>query len=162
VGWINPFLGGVMVALIRKHWGNVVTAALGLLTALLIFPLAVQSMHWLQDWYDASNPVVQARLLKAEHVEPDALRLQFVVTRKRDCDFVRLLGMTGNGPSDMQIATTLRREDGADPISYPAGVTTVSRTWLLAPVYGPHLMLWGYYACDDRLVRTKMIDEVVK
>ena len=151
-----------MVALIKRHWGNAVTAALGLLTALLIFPLAVQSTNWLQDWYDESNPVVQAKLLKAEYATPEALRLQFLVTRKRDCEFVRLLGMTGSGPSDMQLATTLRREDGADPISYPAGVTSTSRTWLLAPVYGPHLMIWGYYACDDRLVRTKMIDEVIK
>lgn len=151
-----------MNQLIHRHWGNALTIALGLLTALLIFPLAVESTNWLRDWYDDNNPVVVARLAKAEPVGADALRLQFLITRKRDCEFIRLAGMTGGGPSDMQIATTLRREDGAEPTSYPPGITALSRTWILAPVYGPRLMLWAYYDCSDRVVRTKMIDEVIR
>ena len=151
----------MMNSLIQRHWGNAVTIFLGLLTALLIFPLAVQSMNWLQAWYDESNPVVTASIVKAEYVDPQTLRLQFLVVRHRDCEFVRLLGMTGTGPSDMQIATKLHREDGSDPISYPAGITSLSRPWILSPVYGPRLMLWGYYSCDDRMVRTRMIDQVI-
>ena len=151
-----------MNAIIQKHWGNALAIFLGGLTALLIFPLTVESMNWLRDWYDENNPVVTAKLVRAEHVDPQTLRLQFLVTRNRDCEFVRLLGMTGSGPSDMQLATMLRREDGSDPASYPAGITALSRTWVLSPVYGPRLMLWGYYDCNDRMVRTRMIDEVIK
>ena len=151
-----------MNAIIERHWGNALAIFLGGLTALLIFPLTVESMNWLRDWYDENNPVVTAKLVRAEHVDPQTLRLQFLVTRNRDCEFVRLLGMTGSGPSDMQLATMLRREDGSDPASYPAGITALSRTWVLSPVYGPRLMLWGYYDCNDRMVRTRMIDEVIK
>jgi hypothetical protein len=148
--------------LIHKHWGNALTIGLGLLTALLIFPLAVESTNWLKDWYDDNNPVVTAKLVKAEPIDEHSLRLQFMVTRKRDCNFVRLFGMTGRGPNDMQAATVLRREDGSEPNSYPTGVTALSRNWVLAPVYGPRLMLWAYYDCSDRVVRTKMIDEVIR
>ena len=150
-----------MNAIIRRHWGNLVTILLGLLTALLIFPLAVQSMHWLQDYYDEKNPVVSAKLVRSELIDKDTLRLQMLVTRNRNCEFIRLLGMTGTGPSDMQLATMLRREDGSDPVSYPAGTTVISRTWIMSPIYGPRLMLWGYYSCGDRLVRTPMIDQVL-
>ena len=163
MGRQHTILGGMMVrTLITRHWGNVLTMSLGLLTALLIFPIAVESTNWLKAWYDDSNPVVSARILKAEMIDEDSLRLQFVITRRRDCEFIRLLGMTGSGPTDMQLATSLKREDGADPISYPTGVTAVSQPWVLSPVYGPRLMMWAYYDCSDRVVRTKMIDEVIK
>lgn len=151
-----------MNTVIKRHCGNIVTMGLGLLTALLVFPIAVESTNWLKDWYDDNNPVVVARLVKAEPIGDDALRLQFMVTRKRDCEFIRLMAMTGGGPSDMQIATTLRREDGIEPNSYPTGVTALSRNWVLSPVFGPRLMLWAFYDCSDRVVRTKMIDEVIR
>lgn len=150
-----------MNTIIRRYWGNAFVVFLGMLTALIMFPVITSSVHWLQDWYDESNPVVTAKLIRAEHVDKQTLRLQFLLTRNRDCDFVRLMGMTGNTLADMQLATSVRREDGSDPISYPSGVTAISRTWLLSPVYGPRLMLWGWYDCDDRMVRTKMIDEVI-
>jgi hypothetical protein len=151
----------MMVRTLKQQWGNLLTMALGLLTALLIFPLAVQSTQWLQDWYDESNPVVKAKLMKAERVDQDTLRLQFLVTRQRDCEFVRLFGMTGTSSLDMY-AAFVRREDGEEPVSYPTGITVASRNWLLSPVRGNRLMLWAYYDCADRLVRTKMIDEVIK
>lgn len=168
--WINRCSSDVgrqhkvldMNAIFKRHWGNALTMVFGLLTALLVFPVAVESTNWLRDWYDDSNPVVTAKLLKAEPIEGNGLRMQFLVTRKRDCEFIKLMGMTGGGPSDMQIATTLRREDGEDPVSYPTGVSAVSRNWILSPVYGPRLMLWAFYDCSDRVVRTKMIDEVIK
>lgn len=152
----------MVASLFKKHWGNLLTMALGLLTALLVFPIAVESTAWLRDWYDDNNPVVVAKLARAEPIDAHQLRLQFLITRKRDCEFIRLVGMTGGGPSAMQLATTLRREDGVEPSSYPTGVTALSRTWILAPVYGPRLMLWAYYDCSDRVVRTKMIDEVIR
>jgi hypothetical protein len=152
---------GIMSALIQRHWLNGFVVILGMLTALILFPVITSSVHWIQDWYDEQNPVVTAKLVRAEHVDPQTLRLQFLVTRNRDCEFIRLLGMTGNGLHDMQLATSVRREDGSDPISYPPGLTAVSRPWLLSPVFGPRLMLWGYYDCDDRVVRTRMLDEVI-
>jgi hypothetical protein len=162
VGREHKVLDKVMVNLIHRHWGNALAVGLGLLTALLIFPLAVESTNWLRNWYDDNNPVITAKLLRAEKIDQDALQLQFLITRHRDCDFIRLMGMTGNGPSDMQVATTLRREDGSEPVSYPSGVTVVSQPWRIAPIYGPRLMLWAYYDCSDRVVRSKMIDEVIK
>lgn len=150
-----------MNAMIKRHWGNALTVAFGMLTALVLFPVVVSSLNWLEDWYDEQNPVVTAKLIRAEHVDPQTLRMQFLVTRNRDCDFVKLMGMTGHGLSDMQLATSVRREDNTDPTSYPTGISVISRPWLLSPVYGPRLMLWGFYNCDDRVVRTKMIDQVI-
>jgi hypothetical protein len=161
VGRLNQILGVMMVGLFKRRWGDALSIFLGGLTALIIFPITVESVNWVRAWYDQQNPVVTAKLLKAERINPQTLRLQFVITRNRDCEFIRLLGMTGHGPHDMQLATMLRREDGSDPASYPTGVTAVSNPWLLSPVYGPRLMLWGDYDCDDRLVRNKIVDEVV-
>jgi hypothetical protein len=32
---------------------------------------------------------------------------------------------------------------------------------MMSPVYGPHIWVYGYYDCDDRVVKQRLIDEVL-
>jgi hypothetical protein len=133
----------------------------GALAFAVAAPIIMFSFASLLALYDAAFPVAEARLAKVERIDPETIRLQLYVTRKRDCETLRVVGFTGLSRTDMQAATTMRREDGADPISYPVGVTVLSRPWLLSPVVGPHLWIYGYYECDSRIVKQRLIDEVL-
>jgi len=35
----------------------------------------------------------------------------------------------------------------------------LSRPWMMSPVYGPHVWIYGYYDCADRVVKQRLIDE---
>jgi hypothetical protein len=59
----------------------------------------------------------------------------------------------------MAAATIMQREDGLAPISYPVGVTVLSRPWMMSPIYGVHIWIYGYYQCDSRVVKQRIIDE---
>lgn len=149
-----------MMRALRWSRTDLLMAVLGGLACLLIFPLSVQSIVWMQAWYDLRNPPATASLASAAPLNTDTMRFRMFVTRHRDCEFLRLVGFTGT-PKDLQVATTLRREDGTDPVSYPVGTTALSRSWILSPVYGPNFHLWGYYECDSRIVRTQLLDELL-
>lgn len=149
-----------MTSFLRKHWGDIATVFLGGLTALVLFPLTVESMYWLRGWYDEHNPVATARLTMVERVDKETLRMQFMVTRHRECDVVRMVAFTGQDEQTMQGATTMRREDSETPISYPVGMTVLSQPWILRPVYGQHLWVYGYYDCHERIVKTPLIKTV--
>lgn len=151
-----------MMAVTRRRISDVVWMSLGAFSMLVAAPIVIESWNWLQDWYDQSNPPATAALVSAELVEPTTLRMRFMVRRgNRQCEFVKLNGFTGHAIGQMQVATTLRREDGLDPASYPSGVTVESQPWILAPVYGPRLLIVGHYDCSGRVVRTRLIDETV-
>ena len=151
-----------MIAVTRKRISDVVWMTLGAFSMLVAAPIVIESWNWLQDWYDRANPPATASLISSEIVEPSSLRLRFLVRRSgRECEFVRLNGYSGHAIGQMQIANTLRREDGQDAASYPAGVTVASQPWLMSPVYGPRLLIVGHYDCSGRLVRTRLIDELL-
>jgi len=151
----------MMRAVKAMPWTNILLVAVGALVAIIAAPLVLFSISTLTLWYDEANPVADARLAMVERVDPETIRIQLYVTRKRECETLRVVGFTGPNRNAMEAATTMRREDGADPISYPVGVTVLSRKWLLSPVYGPHLWIYGYYECDDRIVKQRLIDEVL-
>jgi hypothetical protein len=147
---------------VRNHLINLAWMMSGALCMLLVAPVAIESYSWLRTWHDEHSPPVSASLLSADWVADDTLRLRMLITRNEDCDFVRMVGFTGPAAGPLQLATTLRREDGAAPASYPVGVPIISQPWVISSVYGPRLMLYGYYDCNERLVRTKLIDKVIK
>jgi hypothetical protein len=152
-----------MMTATRKRVSDFVWMVLGAFSMLVAAPIVIESWNWLQDGYDRAHPPAKAVLVSHEFVEPTTLRMRFIVTRSsRACEFVRLTGFTGATLGQMQIATTLRREDGQDPASYPAGSTVTSQPWVMSPVYGGQLLIVGHYDCTGRMVRTRLIDEVLR
>lgn len=137
--------------------GNLFSLIVGGLIALILAPLVVQSTKMVQEWYDSANPPATAHLVYAERFG-DTLKFQLEVTRHRECAFIRLMGFTGAPGKTLQVATTLRREDGEEPQSYPAGVTATSRVWILAPVYGSRVVIYAYYDCGVETVRTRLVE----
>ena len=150
-----------MMTLVPRQKSDFIALLLGGFIALLLAPAVAESSHWLQDWYDKRSPPVEAQMASHEVIAPDSLRVRLLITRQRDCMFVRLVAFTGGTSGDMNLALTVRREDGADPVSYPTGITVLSRPWVISPVYGKRLILIGHYECGNRLVRTTLIDEVL-
>lgn len=140
---------------------NIAMFVMGGLLAMVAAPLLFYSAGTLLDWYDAANPVAAVKVASLERVPPDAVRMSMYVTRKRDCETLRMAAFTGGSDSDMQAATTVRREDGAAPISYPVGITVLSQPWLISPVVGAKLKFLGYYDCDTRIVRQLLVDTVI-
>jgi hypothetical protein len=150
----------MMTAVRRRAW-DVALLALGALSMMVIAPIVMFSFATLLAMYDEAHPVADARLAKAERVGEDTVRLQLYVTRRRDCQTLKIEGFSGPHRLAMTASTIMRREDGATPISYPLGVTVLSRPWMMSPVYGPHIWVYGYYDCDDRVVKQRLIDEVL-
>jgi hypothetical protein len=143
-------------------WINTGLFALGGLLFAVAAPVVIESWAWLNAWYDRAHPPATAKLASHEYIDATTLRLRFVVTRSaRECEFVRLNGFSGPDLTQMQPATTLRREDGIDASSYPSQSTTRSSPWVMSPVYGPRLLIVGHYDCSGRLVRTRLIDEML-
>ena len=150
-----------MMTVVRKRFGDLLWMLSGAVCMLVMAPIVIESLAWLRDWHDTNNPPVSANLASAEMVSADTLRLRLSLTRQEDCEFVRLLGFSGSQSGPMQLATTLRREDGSAPVSYPVGMTIISQPWLMSPIYGPRVLLYGYYDCDSRIVRAKLLDHVL-
>lgn len=149
-----------MIAVARARIKDAVWMVMGAVSMLLAAPIAIETWNWLQGWYDEAYPPARAELLSSEMVNPATLRLRFLVHRSsRECEFVKLNGYTGQAITHMQIATTMRREDGQDPASYPSAGTYASRPWLLSPVYGSRLLIVGHYDCSGRTVRSRLIDQ---
>jgi len=142
-------------------WTNITLVAVGAMIVIVTGPLLMISTGIWQDWLDAVNPVATAKVAMSERVDPETLRLQLWVTRQRNCETLKMIGLTGPDAKQMQGATVMRREDNEPPLSYPVGVTILSRPWLLSPVYGNHLWIYGYYDCDGRVVKQRIVDEVL-
>jgi hypothetical protein len=141
---------------------NIVIAAIGASLVVILGPLVMLSAGIWQAWFDEAHPVASAEVASIERIDQQTIRLQLLVTRNRDCETLKMVGLTGPDAAHMQGATVLRREDNLPPLSYPVGVTILSRPWILSPVYGPRLWLYGYYDCDDRVVKQRLVDEVIK
>lgn len=140
---------------------NIAMFVMGGLLAMVAAPLLFYSAGTLLDWYDAANPVAVVKVASIERVPPDAVRMSMYVTRKRDCETLRMMAFTGTSDADMHLATTARREDSAGVTSYPVGITVLSQPWLIAPVVGPRLKFIGQYDCDTRVVRQLLVDTVI-
>jgi hypothetical protein len=151
-----------MMTAVRKRAWDVALLALGALSMMVLAPIVMFSAATLLAMYDEAHPVAAAELASAERVGDDALRLQLYVTRRRDCQTLKIEGFSGPHRLAMTASTIMRREDGSTPISYPMGVTVLSRPWMMSPIYGPHIWVYGYYDCDDRVVKQRLIDEVLQ
>ena len=148
-----------MMRVVRAFpWANVMLFLGGALLVAVAAPIIAFSFASLLALYDDAFPVAEAKLAKAEIVD-DKLRFQLFVTRRRDCETLKIEGFSGPHRLAMAAATIMKREDGLAPISYPVGVTVLSRPWMMSPVYGPHIWIYGYYDCDDRVVKQRLIDE---
>jgi len=148
-----------MMRVVRAFpWANVMLFLGGALLVAVTAPIIAFSFASLLALYDEAFPVAEAKLAKAEIVD-DKLRFQLFVTRRRDCETLKIEGFSGPHRLAMAAATIMKREDGLAPISYPVGVTVLSRPWMMSPVYGPHIWIYGYYDCDDRVVKQRLIDE---
>ena len=80
-----------------------------------------------------------------------------LITRHRDCQFVRILGYTGATLQSMQPAEALEREDGRPPQSYPVGISVISRPWILRGIYGSKVAVSAYYDCDDSVIKAPIL-----
>ena len=141
-----------MKAFFEKSWGAFVAAFIGSLMALVMIPLLFILWQKIYEIYDDHNPPVAIKLASYEFVSEDKVHMRFSVTRYADCDFLRMQGYSGTNSLQMQ-PSTMRRADGEPPIDYPLGITVLSSTWAMYPVYGPEIRVQGYYACGSRIVR---------
>lgn len=150
----------MVVQSLKSSWGpgSALAAFFGAAFSLILAPAVFLGVEQLRRNWDAANPPVEMELLWVRPVAQGAINMQFRVTRKEDCDFVRMVGFTGPDSSDMRPAMEVRRLDGADPISYPLGISVRSNIWHLSPVYGKKLVLRAYYDCEGRVFRSKIID----
>ena len=133
----------------------------GGIVALLLMPLAMYSMTTIQVMVDTAWPPTKMAIHSAKYTDPVTLEMQFEVTRQKECSFTRMVGFSGDGRLDMEPAATLRKLDKSDVINYPVGITVISPPWVMFPIFGPHIMIYGHYDCNGRQVRQLVIDEVV-
>lgn len=140
--------------------GDFTFLVLGVFIALAVTPLIAAGVATLQALYDESNPPARFALYSALKVD-NSLRMRFRVTRERDCIFLNMAGMSGSPTGPLESATVLRREDGEAARQYPVGVAVLSPPWIMSPVYGPRVVLHGYYDCDGRLLKPKLIDQEI-
>ena len=140
-------------------WANVMLFLGGALLVAVTAPIIAFSFASLLALYDKAFPVADAKLATVEMIDPQTMRFQLYVTRRRDCETLKVEGFSGPHRLAMVAANTMGREDGRPPISYPVGVTVLSRPWVMSPINGKHLWVYGYYDCADRVVKQLLIDE---
>lgn len=134
---------------------------LGVFLALAMSPLVLMSVDSVRAWYDKAFPPSVMSINSVQRVDETTIRLRFNVTRKRPCTFTRMVGFSGASHAEMEPAQTLRKADSSPPIDYPVGITVLSPAWLMSPIRGPHIVLYGHYNCDGRVVPAVVIDEVI-
>lgn len=153
----------MVVQSLKSSWGpgSALAAFFGAAFSLILAPAVFLGVEQLRRNWDAANPPVEMDILWVRTVATGAIQVQFKVTRKEDCEFVRLIGFTGPDAKNMVPALEMRKVDGSDPISYPMGISVKSPIWHLSPVYGKKLILRGYYDCEGRVFRSKVIDSEI-
>lgn len=129
--------------------------------ALVLFPLIAISVSTLQTMADKAWPPAVMSIHSSEFIDPSTLKMRFDVTRKKPCRFLSMSGFSGSTYDDMQPALSLHKADNSLPQDYPVGITVTSPPWLMYPVFGPRIMLYGRYDCDSRSVTSLVIDEVI-
>lgn len=154
----------MIITTIRKYAFDFFLVVFGASTGFFMLPFIVSSSHWLQDMYDDTNPPSDMKIIHYEYIDKQTLRIQFQVKRNRNCIFNELEGYTGIDAEGAYLspAVVLKREDGYQPLSYPLGVTIISPPWIMSPVVGPRVLLYGIYLCENRQVRVKVIDTVLR
>jgi hypothetical protein len=129
----------------------------GFVVAVLFAPLVLATADWYAAWNAEHNPVATLQWNSVERIEQDELRLTMLITRHRDCQFVRILGYTGATLQSMQPSEALEREDGRPPQSYPVGISVISRPWILRGIYGSKVAVSAYYDCDDSVIKAPIL-----
>ena len=145
----------------RPMVGPAALAFFGALLSLLFAPIVMLAWTQIQDTLDERSPPVVTSLFRIDRIDPNTVQVQIYVTRNRDCDFVKVTAFTGKALLDMRSAC-VRRADCGEPVSYPVGITILSQPWVISPMSGPVVQMYGYYDCNDRLVKVKLLDEVLK
>jgi hypothetical protein len=146
-----------MIAVFKKHMATVTAMLTGFVVAVLFAPLVLATADWYAAWNAEHNPVATLQWNSVERIEQDELRLTMLITRHRDCQFVRILGYTGATLQSMQPAEALEREDGRPPQSYPVGISVISRPWILRGIYGSKVAVSAYYDCDDSVIKAPIL-----
>ena len=142
-----------MIAVAKKYTPNAVALLLGFAIAIVFAPLVLATADWYAQWNAEHNPVATVQWHSVELVTQDELRMTILITRHRDCDFVRIRGYTGATLQSMQPAESLEREDSRAPQSYPVGISVISRPWILRGIYGSKVAVSAYYDCDDTVIK---------
>ena len=146
-----------MTAHAKKQLPNAVALLLGFSIAIVFAPLVLATADWYSQWSAEHNPPATLQWNSVERIDTDTLRLTLLITRHRDCDFVRILGYTGATLQSMQPAESLEREDSRAPQSYPVGISVISRPWILRGIYGDKVAVSAYYDCDDRIITAPLL-----
>lgn len=146
-----------MIPVVQKHASMAIAATFGFVLAVLLAPLVLATADWYAEWSAEHNPPATLQWNSVERIDTDTLRLTLLITRHRDCDFVRILGYTGATLQSMQPAESLEREDSRAPQSYPVGISVISRPWILRGIYGGKVAVSAYYDCDDTVVKAPIL-----
>ncbi|MBK6786260.1 MAG: hypothetical protein IPG77_01040 [Betaproteobacteria bacterium] len=146
-----------MMAHAKKQLPNAVALLLGFSIAIVFAPLVLATADWYATWNAEHNPPANLQWNTVERIDADTLRMTLLITRHRDCDFVRILGYTGATLQSMQPAESLEREDSRAPQSYPVGISVISRPWILRGIYGKKMAVSAYYDCDDRIIKAPLL-----
>ena len=146
-----------MTPTIRKHAPNAAALLLGFAIAIVFAPLVLATADWYSQWSAENNPPATLQWNSVERMNQDEVRMTLRVTRHRDCEFVRILGYTGQTLQSMQPADTLEREDSRAPQSYPVGIVVISRPWILRGIYGNKMAVSAYYDCDDAVIKAPLL-----
>lgn len=141
----------------KKYLPNVAALLAGFAIAIVFAPLVLATADWYAAWNAEHNPPATLAWSSVERVTQDELRLTMLITRHRDCQFVRVLGYTGATLQSMQPAESLEREDSRAPQSYPVGISVISRPWILRGIYGNKVAVSAYYDCDDTVVKAPIL-----
>lgn len=146
-----------MIPVVQKHASMAIAATFGFVLAVLLAPLVLATADWYAEWSAEHNPPATLQWNSVERIDTDTLRLTLLITRHRDCDFVRILGYTGATLQSMQPAESLEREASRAPQSYPVGISVISRPWILRGIYGGKVAVSAYYDCDDTVVKAPIL-----
>lgn len=149
-----------MIAFFERSWGAFFAAFIGSVMALVLIPLLSLGWQRTYEFYDRNNPPVSMRVASYELDAERRLYMRFYVTRHDDCAFLKMQGYSGPTSETMQ-PSTARRLDGETPIDYPLGITVLSNTWVVYPIYGSEIRLQGYYACGTRIVRPILLETTI-
>jgi hypothetical protein len=133
-----------------------VAAFIGIAVAMFLMPVTSVMRESVLDAYDQQFPVATVKGLRVPGPEGE-VRLTMLTTKHRDCELLRVFSFD-KAEDGTHVRAKIEKLETGELETIPAGHSVQSTVWRVYPVTGKSIVVFAEHSCDDRIVRTRLIE----
>ena len=142
--------------MILRSPSYLVAACIGVAVAMFLVPVTSVMRESLFDAYDAQFPVATVKAVRVPGPAGE-VRLTMLTTKHRDCELLRVFAFD-KATDGTHVRARIEKMERGELETIPSGHVVQSTVWRVYPVTGKSIVVFAEHSCDDRVVRTRLIE----